>query len=330
MREDYPKVSFVICTLNCRDYTERCIKSIRKQDYPQKKIEIIVVDSYSDDGTIEIAKKLGAKVILTKIRGYMEGKGMPKSIGCEKAKGDIIITIDSDNALVEKDWIKKMVYPLVNNPEVSFSICRMAVVRTDPLSNQYLSYVGTDPFAIYGSLDPQITLGKIKLEDKGRYWTYKLTPHNFYVVGGYYVAFKRETLKKIGGYMRDVDNAYTLAKMGLGTLAIPKNCHLHHLITDNGWKFIKKKIKWGAYYFKAGKEERVFKWYNGWTGRFGKINFGYQVIKDLLIIPEFITSVRMFIKYKNRAWLLHSPMMFGATVAYIIAFLKIRLNRKNK
>src|SRR3990167_8737186 len=120
-----PKVSFVVCTLNCKDYATRCLESIRRQDYPQDKVEIVVVDSYSTDGTIEIAKKLGARVILTKIRGYMEGKGMPKSIGCEKAKGDIIFTIDSDNFLVEKDWIKKMIFPLMTNKEIDYCICRM-------------------------------------------------------------------------------------------------------------------------------------------------------------------------------------------------------------
>ncbi len=319
-----PKVSFVICTLNCKKDLERCLKSIKKQDYPKKNVEIIVVDSYSNDGTLDIAKKFGAKIVLTKIRGYMEGKGMPKSIGCNKSNGDIIITIDSDNALVEKDWIKKMTFPLIMDKEVSFSICRMLVSRSDPLSNQYLSYVGTDPFAIYNSLDPQITFGNINLKDKGKYWTYKLTEKNFYVVGGYYVAFKKEILKKIGGYMRDVDNAYILAKMGIGTLAIPKNCHIHHLITKNSWKFIKKKIKWGSYYFKSGKEERVFEWYNGWGGRFGKINFIYHVIKNLLFIPELIISIKMLVKYRNKCWLIHSPMVFGTTLAYIIAFIKTK------
>src|SRR5688572_152087 len=110
---DLPSVSIVICTLNCRDDTERCLKSIRAQDYPQGKIEILIVDSYSTDGTIEVARELGANVILTKIRGYMEGRGMPKSIGCDNAKGDIVITIDSDNAMVGKDWLRKMVNPLL-------------------------------------------------------------------------------------------------------------------------------------------------------------------------------------------------------------------------
>ena len=73
-KKKYPKVSFVICTLNCRDYLERCLKSIWEQDYPKNKIELIVVDSYSTDGTIEIARILGAKVILTKNKRIHGGK----------------------------------------------------------------------------------------------------------------------------------------------------------------------------------------------------------------------------------------------------------------
>ena len=63
----WPKVSIVICTLNCKKDIERCLKSIQKQDYPKSKLEIIVVDSYSDDGTIETAKKYGCRIRVRKI-----------------------------------------------------------------------------------------------------------------------------------------------------------------------------------------------------------------------------------------------------------------------
>ena len=244
-----PKVSFVVCTLNCKDFTKRCLESIRNQDYPQNKIEILIVDSYSTDGTIEVAKSLGARVILTKKRGYMEGKGMPKSIGCKKAKGNIIITIDSDNALVEKDWIRKMVYPLMKDRSIAYSICRMAVVKSDPLVNQYLSLVGTDPFAIYCSLDSQISLSNAKLKDRGKYFTYENKIKDFLITGGYYLAFRKRTLNEMGGYSRDVDIAYSLAKQNKAIIAIPKEAHLHHLITKGFFDFIKKKFKWGKYYF---------------------------------------------------------------------------------
>lgn len=321
-----PLVSIVICTLNCNDYLKRCLESIKKQDYPEKKIEVVVVDSYSTDGTIETAKSFGAKVILTKKRGYMEGKGMPKSIGCSKSRGEIVITIDSDNSMLEKNWISNMVYPLLHDKEVDYCICRMAVVKDDAFINQYLSLVGTDPFAVYCSLDPQISLGNVSLEDRGRYLVYRNTAKNFYITGGYYLAFKKETLNKIGGYSRDVDVAYEMASRKNGAvIAIPKDTHLHHLIATSSINFLKKKIKWGGYYFSnKEKEERKFKWNSGIFGKFGKIRFGYETFNNLAFFPAFFVSIKMLCKDKNKAWLLHPFMKYATTLAYIIAFIKTR------
>ncbi len=324
-REKLPTVSFVICTLNCKDYLKLCLQSIRKQDYPKKKVEIVIVDSYSTDGTLEVAKEYGSRIILTKIRGYMEGKGMPKSIGCEKAMGDIVITIDSDNSLVEKDWLRKMIYPLIYDSSIDYAICRQAVVRSDPLINQYLAYVGTDPFAVYTSLDPHISLRKVKLEDKGKYFVYNNTEKNFLITGGYYLAFRKKILNEIGGYTRDVDVAYRLSKKrGGANIAIAKNAHLHHLITKSTKDFLRKKIKWGEYYFRSKNQEREFKWNSGFWGKTGKVNFYFQVLKGLLFLPAFITSLRMVYYYKDKAWLLHAPLTFGTTAAYIISFAKAK------
>tara|TARA_Y100000310_G_C20702463_1_gene831143 strand:- start:9765 stop:10733 length:969 start_codon:yes stop_codon:yes gene_type:complete len=319
-----PKVSFIICTLNCKQDLERCLKSIRAQDYPQNKVEIVVVDSYSTDGTIEVAKEYKSTLLLTKIRGYMEGKGMPKSMGCEKASGEIIITLDSDNALVEKDWIRKMIHPLLIDKEVNFCISRMAVVPSDPLINQYLSMVGTDPFAIYTSVDPQISLKNLKLQDKGKYYTYTLTPENFLIVGGYYLTMRKSTLKEIGGYSRDVDVAFSLAQKGMGTFAIPKQAHLHHEIAKKIPKFLKQKVKWSKFYFDNPQLQREFNWSQGLFGVHGKVRFIYEVLRNFLFFPAFFQSISLALSQKQKAWLLHAPLKFGTTFAYVIAFLKSR------
>lgn len=326
IERDLPTVSFVICTLNCKDFTQRCLKSIRAQDYPQNKIEIVVVDSYSTDGTIETAQSLGARVILTKIRGYMEGKGMPKAIGCSKAKGDIVITIDSDNKLVEKDWIRKMIYPLMTDDSVNYSICRMALVKSDPLINQYLSLVGTDPFAIPWSLDPQISLGNVTLRDKGFYWTYENEINDFLITGGYYLAFRKKDLIRIGGYTRDVDVAYRFAKNnGHSVIAIAKDAHLHHLITKNSKEFLSKKMKWGRHYFTQGHQDRELKWIQDTWSKFGKANFAYQIIKNLLFFPAFASSIVLVIRDREKAWFMHAPLVLGTTAAYLIVGLKSKL-----
>ena len=320
-----PSVSIVICTLNCKEDLEICLKSIKKQDYPKEKLEVVIVDSYSDDGTIELAKDYGAKILLTKIRGYMEGRGMPKAIGCKKSKGEIIITIDSDNAMVEKDWIKKAVYPLMCDPEVSFTISRMAFIKTDNRINRYLSLgPGTDPFSVYGSVDPQFAMGNLKMKDVGKYWKYTMTPNNFWVTGGYYFAIKRKILMEQGGYLRDVDNTWILTKRGKGTFAIPKKSHLHHRIASGFGNFLKQKIKWGKFYFENPQVEREFNWQMGWFGKFGKIRFYYEIIRNLLFFPAFFISLKLIIKQKKVEWILHAPMKFATTSAYLFVWIKTR------
>ena len=57
--------------------------------------EIIVVDDHSYDKSLEVAKKHGAKLFTLK---QHLGKGYALRAGFAKAKGDIIITIDSDGS----------------------------------------------------------------------------------------------------------------------------------------------------------------------------------------------------------------------------------------
>ena len=57
--------------------------------------EIIVVDSYSTDRTIEICKSKGAKVISQQFLGYAN----QKNFGIQEAKFDYIISLDADEVL---------------------------------------------------------------------------------------------------------------------------------------------------------------------------------------------------------------------------------------
>jgi glycosyltransferase involved in cell wall biosynthesis len=57
--------------------------------------EIIVIDDFSRDKSVDVAKKQGATVY--KLRQHM-GKGYALRAGFAKAKGDIIATIDSDGS----------------------------------------------------------------------------------------------------------------------------------------------------------------------------------------------------------------------------------------
>ena len=90
-----PLVSIVIPTLNSEKTLPLTLESIKKQTY--KNIEVIVVDSYSRDNTVKIAKKYGARVIQI----YGE-RARAKNEGLRSSKGKYVLFIDSDMELTPR------------------------------------------------------------------------------------------------------------------------------------------------------------------------------------------------------------------------------------
>jgi glycosyltransferase involved in cell wall biosynthesis len=85
------KISATIITYNEEKNIPRVIESLRCCD------EIVVVDSGSVDRTVELASKLGARVIETEWRGYAG----QKNFAAEQAENDWILSLDADEALSE-------------------------------------------------------------------------------------------------------------------------------------------------------------------------------------------------------------------------------------
>ncbi len=85
------KISATIIACNEERNIARAIESLRCCD------EIVVVDSGSTDRTVEIARKLGARVIEMPWRGYAG----QKNYASERAMHDWILSIDADESLSE-------------------------------------------------------------------------------------------------------------------------------------------------------------------------------------------------------------------------------------
>ena len=88
-------ITGIVITLNEENNISDCILSLNKVCD-----EIIVVDSLSDDKTVDIAKDLGAKVLEQK---YL-GDGPQKDFGVDYAKNDWILSLDADERL-DKDAV---------------------------------------------------------------------------------------------------------------------------------------------------------------------------------------------------------------------------------
>lgn len=72
--------------------------------------EIIVVDDYSKDNSVEVAKR--QQVAVYRLKQHM-GKGYALRAGFAKAKGDVIATIDSDGSHRPEE-LPKLLKPLLN------------------------------------------------------------------------------------------------------------------------------------------------------------------------------------------------------------------------
>jgi glycosyltransferase involved in cell wall biosynthesis len=85
------KISATIITLNEERNVARAIESLRSVD------EIVVVDSGSNDRTVEIAEKLGARVVESQWPGYAN----QKNLAADQASYDWILSIDADESVSE-------------------------------------------------------------------------------------------------------------------------------------------------------------------------------------------------------------------------------------
>ncbi len=86
-----PLVSVIIPVRNSERTLESCLRSIKRSYY--KKIEVIVVDDHSSDGSIGIAQRYDC-MVLSAENGA--GANNARNFGAQHANGELLIFIDSD------------------------------------------------------------------------------------------------------------------------------------------------------------------------------------------------------------------------------------------
>ena len=110
-----PFVSIVTPSFNQAEFLERTIQSVLRQDYPR--IEYIVIDGGSKDGSTDIIKKYQDKISYW-VSEQDEGQTDAINKGFAKAKGDILAWINSDDTYNPKAVGEAVKY-LIENPDVA-------------------------------------------------------------------------------------------------------------------------------------------------------------------------------------------------------------------
>lgn len=116
------KVSVIIPCYNSYKYMNKCLKSLEDQTF--KDFEVIFVDDYSTDNTYNDLKKYLENTNLQwelLKNSQNSGPGQSRNNGIEKAKGEFVCFMDSDD-WYENNFLEKM-YNKAENEKLDIVMC---------------------------------------------------------------------------------------------------------------------------------------------------------------------------------------------------------------
>jgi len=125
-----PSISVVIPCFNEEDGIRAVLGRI-----PEQVSEVVVVDNASTDRTGEVARELGARVVLQTVRGY----GAAYKAGLAAARGDVVVTLDGDGSYPPEE-IPRLVEMLDRDRLDFVSGCRFPL--SDPQAMGWTNRLG--------------------------------------------------------------------------------------------------------------------------------------------------------------------------------------------
>ena len=105
--------SIVIRTYNESKHLGELLSAISNQELNDESIEIVIVDSGSTDSTLEIAKNFETKIVHIRKEDFTFGRSL--NIGCDAARGEVLVFISGHCVPKGENWLSELIKPLKNN-----------------------------------------------------------------------------------------------------------------------------------------------------------------------------------------------------------------------
>ncbi len=134
------KISVIVPVYNTEEYIEKCIRSIMNQTY--KNMEIIIVNDGCTDNSIKVVeelKKSDDRIII--VNQENQGVSAARNAGLEKASGEYVAFVDSDDYLDEKMYEKLVNYMEDNDADLVSARAFIVERNSMPGENDYNNYV---------------------------------------------------------------------------------------------------------------------------------------------------------------------------------------------
>jgi cellulose synthase/poly-beta-1,6-N-acetylglucosamine synthase-like glycosyltransferase len=262
---EQPFVSIVIPVRNEAKYITACLESIFKQNYPAQLFEVIVIDDYSLDDTLQLAEQFGGipvnkNLTLIDLQHYLgkAGEHIPNkkkaiALGIKNAKGELILTTDGD-CTMDENWLQAMVsaYQQTN--------CKML---TGPVAIQ----PARSPFAWFQQLDvinqsamagaairnglPSVCNGANLMYAKETYQEVEGFKGNYDVPTGEDIFLMQKIEKRWPGsvsYAKNIEAAvFTKTESGLGSFVSQRSRWVSKCTDFSNWKM--SAVLYFSYFF---------------------------------------------------------------------------------
>ena len=326
-----PSVSVVIPTLNAGRLLGECLAAIRDQDYPQVKVEILIADGGSTDDTRTIAKRFKANVFENPLKTGEAGK----AVGVKKANNDLIALIDSDNILVDRQWLRKMVAPFTEPSIIGSEPLHYQYRPSDGLITRYTALLGMgDPLVLFlGNYDRYSTLTNrwtdlpIPFQERKGWIDVTLQPPLIPTIGANGTIFRRSFLQPAllstanDDYLFDIDLLAEVAAKTPVHFAKVKT-GIVHVFAGTVAIFAKKqfrRVRDFLYYQRSGV--RSYPW--GKTNQWGRIAF---ILSCLTLVPLLAQALIGFSRKPDVVWFFHPIAAYVTLITYAYGYLSFQFD----
>ncbi len=182
---ELPTVSVLIPAHNEEVVIENTLNAMLQLKYPRHKLEVIVINDNSSDGTGEIADTYARKFPVIKVvhtRPPHAGKGKSGALnqGLKASNGEVIVVYDADNT-PEPDAVINLALGLQNDPKAGAVVGKFRVINANRNLLTRLINIETLTFQW--------------LAQAGRWFWFKMS-----TIPGTNFAIRRSILEELGGW----------------------------------------------------------------------------------------------------------------------------------
>jgi len=321
-----PKITFDIPVYNAAADLPSCLSSIRSQDYPEDKMEIVVADGGSEDDTVEIARKFGACVFHNEKRLGDYGA----KINAQNATGDLFVIFAADNELGSRNWARQMATIFTEHKDIAAVWGPIVSGRNDPAINKYYALIQSDPFFFFMNQNLNWYLKRARVEEimGKKCYFFDVQKERPLVWGANGLTYRFSLVRGIilrEQFVADNDVFQIMLEMGHNKVAyMPSLETVHHTVDSlKEWA-----SKWKRNFSKHLLGQREMRDLNWVFVKHFKLKLMLWLIYSLVPIFSTADAIYRAIKDRNLCWLYHPVVAFAQSAVYICLTLDTRAGRK--